>query len=111
MLEKGLRENRQHGTDDFPLEYYQVDYTYPRYIMPHHCHDEIELIHIQKGAFRLSLNGKEYTLNEGDLCVEAFLQYLVINLTQGQYHACVTCLHNGKGIKQEAGYDNTDFQS
>ena len=68
MLEKGLRENRQHGTDDFPLEYYQVDYTYPRYIMPHHCHDEIELIHIQKGAFRLSLNGKEYTLNEGDLC-------------------------------------------
>ena len=68
MLEKGLRENRQHGTDDFPLEYYSVDTSHPRYKMPHHWHSETELLHILKGTFLLSLNGREYILNEGELC-------------------------------------------
>ncbi len=68
MLEKGLQENRQHGTNDFPLEYYLVDNTHPRYKMPHHWHSETELLYIQKGQFLLSLNGREYALKEGDLC-------------------------------------------
>lgn len=68
MLEKGFKENRRHGTDDFPLEYYLVDNTHPRYKMPHHWHSETELLYIQKGRFLLSLNGREYTLEEGDLC-------------------------------------------
>lgn len=68
MLQKGFEENRQHGTDDFPLEYYSVDSSHPRYNMPHHWHSETEFLYIQKGRFLLSLNGKEYTLEEGDLC-------------------------------------------
>lgn len=68
MLTKGYKENRQHGTDDFPLEYYIVDNTHPRYKMPHHWHNETELLYIQKGRFILSLNGREYTLEEGNLC-------------------------------------------
>lgn len=68
MLQKGFKENRQHGTDDFPLEYYLVDNTHPRYRMSHHWHSETELLYIQKGRFLLSLEGKEYTLEEGDLC-------------------------------------------
>ncbi len=68
MLHKGFRENRQHGTDDFPLEYYLADNSHPRYKMAHHWHSETELLYIQKGRFLLSLNGKEYVLEEGDLC-------------------------------------------
>lgn len=68
MLEKGFQENRQHGTDDFPLEYYMVDSSHPRYKMPHHWHSETELLYIRKGQFLLSLNGREYALEEGDLC-------------------------------------------
>lgn len=68
MLQKGFKENRRHGTDDFPLEYYLVDDTHPRYKMPHHWHSETELLYIQKGRFLLSLEGKEYPLEEGDLC-------------------------------------------
>lgn len=68
MLQKGFREGRRHGTDDFPLEYYLVDNSHPRYRMTHHWHSETELLYIQKGRFLLSLNGREYTLEEGELC-------------------------------------------
>lgn len=68
MQEKSFEERRRHGTEDFPLEYYLVDENHPRYNMPHHWHGETELFYVQKGRFQLSLNGREYSLNEGDLC-------------------------------------------
>ncbi len=68
MQEKSFEEHRRRGTNVFPLEYYYVDKKHPRYNMPHHWHSETELIYVQKGRFLLSLNGKEYPLEEGDLC-------------------------------------------
>ena len=68
MLQKGFEEKRRHGTADFPLEYYLVDNSHPRYKMSHHWHNETELLYIQKGRFLLSLNGREYAMKEGDLC-------------------------------------------
>lgn len=68
MILNGFMENRRHGTTDFPLEYYLVDNSHPRYKMSHHWHSETELLYILKGHFLLSMNGKEYVLNEGDLC-------------------------------------------
>ena len=68
MSHKKLQENRQHGTGDFPLEYYLVDNAHPRYEMPLHWHSETELLYIQKGRFLLSLDNREYTLEEGDFC-------------------------------------------
>lgn len=62
------KEGNQHGTEDFPLGYYQVDHTHPRYQMPQHWHSETELLYIQKGRFLLFLDNKEYALEEGDLC-------------------------------------------
>ena len=38
------QENQTRGTFDFPLEYYFVDRTHPRYQMPFHWHIEYELI-------------------------------------------------------------------
>jgi AraC-like DNA-binding protein len=62
------KESSRHGTDEFPLGYYLVDHTHPRYQMPLHWHSETELLYVQKGQFLLRLNDKEYTLEEGDLC-------------------------------------------
>ena len=61
-------ENLRHGTEDFPLEFYAVDEQHPKYNMPLHWHRETELIYIRRGEFRLSLNGTEYCLREGELC-------------------------------------------
>lgn len=68
MLQKGFEERRRHDADSFPLDYYLVDQKHPRYNMPHHWHGEAELLYVRKGRFLLSLNGKEYTLEEGNLC-------------------------------------------
>ena len=55
VLIEGFQENRQHGTREFPLAYYLVDSSHPRYKMTHHWHSEAEFIYIQKGKFLLSL--------------------------------------------------------
>ena len=68
MLPKGFEEHRRHGTDAFPLEYYPVDEHHPRYNMPHHWHGEAELLYVKKGQFLFSLNGREFMLNEGEVC-------------------------------------------
>lgn len=61
-------ENRIHGSDAFPLEYYAVDARHPRYTMPHHWHSEAELLYIRRGSFCLSLEGTEKLLQPGELC-------------------------------------------
>ena len=68
MQEKRFEELRHHEAEEFPLAYYWVDEKHPRYNMPHHWHNETELMYVRKGHFLLSINGKEYTLKEGDLC-------------------------------------------
>ena len=42
-------EKKQHGTMDFPIEYYHVDEHHPRYNMPFHCHKELEIIRSLEG--------------------------------------------------------------
>ena len=44
-------ENKKHGTDEFPLQYYYVDKNNFQYIMPLHWHNEFEIIHILSGKF------------------------------------------------------------
>lgn len=60
-------EKRQHGTNDFPLAYYDIDQHHPRYTMPFHWHQETELLHICKGNMRIYLNDKEFLAHAGDL--------------------------------------------
>jgi len=61
-------ENRQHGTEEFPVEFYSVNEQHPRYNMPYHWHKEAELLHIIHGEFHLSLDGSEIILKEGEIC-------------------------------------------
>ncbi|MFR8034942.1 MAG: helix-turn-helix domain-containing protein [Lachnospiraceae bacterium] len=62
-----LNEQKQHGTEDFPVEYYYVDPSHPQYHMPYHWHMEYEMIRIRKGTFLISLDQKEITACEGDI--------------------------------------------
>ena len=44
-----FKEDKQHGRFDFPIEFYHVDQSHPRYDMPYHWHTQCEIIRILKG--------------------------------------------------------------
>ena len=60
------RENRKRGRNDFPLEYHHVTPNHPRYAMPHHWHEETEIIRILSGSFKLTLDEHERRASAGD---------------------------------------------
>lgn len=60
-------ETKQHGTNDFPIEYYYVDEQHPRYVMPYHWHKEYEIIRILEGRFLISVGNEEIDAKAGDL--------------------------------------------
>jgi AraC-like DNA-binding protein len=59
-------ENKQRGSLSFPLDYYFVDRNHSRYEMPYHWHEEVEIIHVLKGRFRLNVGGETHVLAAGD---------------------------------------------
>ncbi|RDY26376.1 AraC family transcriptional regulator [Romboutsia weinsteinii] len=61
------KENKQHGTFDFPIEFYHVTPSHPRYNMPYHWHTECEIIRILEGEFLLSINEEKITARKNDL--------------------------------------------
>lgn len=65
------QEHRKQGTFNFPIAFYHVEKTHPRYHMPYHWHTECEIIHILSGSFLLTVNSHLYSLTEGDI---AFIQ-------------------------------------
>lgn len=60
------RETIPHKTKEFPLGYYFVDKHHPRYVMRHHWHTELELIHVISGSLVLTLNGREHEIGKGE---------------------------------------------
>ena len=61
------REERNHGTIDFPIEFYHVTPNHPRYEMSYHWHIEYELIRVLKGKLLMSIGENEFTAVAGDL--------------------------------------------
>ena len=59
-------ENTQRGTSDFPVDYYKVDETHPRYHMRTHWHKDIEIIRITKGTLDIQIGDTTYLLKVGD---------------------------------------------
>lgn len=60
-------EKRKHGTATFPIQYYYVDKTHPRYVMNAHWHREFEIIHILSGTLTIYLNDTEISLQNNDI--------------------------------------------
>ena len=61
------REEKKHGTFDFPIEFYHVGPTHPRYEMSYHWHIEYEIIRILKGEFLMTIGEEEFLARAGDI--------------------------------------------
>ena len=61
------KEKKQHGTFDFPIEFYHVTPSHPRYNMPYHWHTECEIIRILEGEFSLIINDENILAKKGDI--------------------------------------------
>ncbi len=63
------KELKQHGRDDFPFELYTVSDKHPKYEMVSHFHPTVELTRVKKGKLLLTLDGRKYTLQAGDMAI------------------------------------------
>lgn len=59
-------DRKQHGTLEFPVEYYYVDNKHPQYQMSFHWHNEWEILRVLDGTLNISLDDKHYSMSEGD---------------------------------------------
>lgn len=66
MLYLDYNEKQMHGTKEFPVAFYHVDRSHPRYDMPFHWHKEYEIVRILEGEFRLMLADDELSARGGD---------------------------------------------
>ena len=60
-------EDKKHGTEQFPMQYYYVDALHPQYVMPLHWHREFEVLRITEGSLALYLNNEMTVLKAGDV--------------------------------------------
>ena len=60
-------EKKQHGSSDFPIQYYRVIPSNPQYEMPLHWHREFEIIRVISGTFCVYLDNVAYTMRAGDV--------------------------------------------
>lgn len=61
-----FHESEQHGTPDFPFDYFYVDKSHPRYHMSFHWHKEWEIIHVIEGTFTAYVDEIMFSVNSGD---------------------------------------------
>lgn len=62
-----FHESQPHGTPDFPVGYYYIDASHPRYNMPFHWHKEWEIIRVLKGTFTVHADDEIFTARAGDI--------------------------------------------
>lgn len=61
-----FHEQKPHGTPDFPVEYFYIDASHPRYHMPFHWHKEWEIIHVLEGTFTAHADDAVFIAHAGD---------------------------------------------
>ena len=75
------KENRTHGTPDFPCAYYLCSSMKSPWLMPffvkHHWHDEIEILYFRKGSFTVEINMEKIRIQEECL----------LFLNSGEFHS------------------------
>ncbi|MBO5221419.1 MAG: helix-turn-helix transcriptional regulator [Clostridia bacterium] len=63
------RESITHKTEGFPMAYYSVDKSHPRYVMMHHWHPEAELLLLRRGTLTLTVDGISKRMTEGQFAL------------------------------------------
>lgn len=67
MATRDYEEKKQRGSLSFPIDYYYIDSSHPRYVMQLHWHGEFEILRILSGELHVFLNNTRYTAHPGDL--------------------------------------------
>lgn len=62
-----LKENRPHGTKEYPYTQYHMNRFRHAFQIPVHWHDEVEIIYIRTGPLTIVVDGEEYAGNNGDI--------------------------------------------
>ena len=61
-----FNEVKIHGTEDFPFELYEIDFSHPKYEMAHHWHSNVEIIRVLSGSLSVTLNNKTFLASDGE---------------------------------------------
>lgn len=62
-----LKENRSHGTREYPYDQYYMRNMHHAFQIPVHWHDEVEIIYIEKGRLHVKIGEVEYEGQEEDI--------------------------------------------
>lgn len=62
-----LKEDRRHGTPEFPFAVYAMDRQTGETILDNHWHDEVEFLWVEQGRATFQIGLSTYELEEGDV--------------------------------------------
>ena len=62
-----FNEIKQHGTEDFPFELYNLDKGHPKYKMAFHWHSSVELVRVLSGKLTVTLDDRVFEAQGGDI--------------------------------------------
>lgn len=62
-----LKENRPHGTKEYPYDQYFIHDVRHRFQIPVHWHDEFEMIYIRQGELHVCISEQEYVGHAGSI--------------------------------------------
>ena len=64
-----LKENKPHGTKDYPFSTYHIQNGGQSFQIPVHWHDELEIIYVKSGFLTVNISGENYIGKPGDAFV------------------------------------------
>ena len=64
-----LKENKPHGTKEYPYTQYHLYRFTHAFQIPVHWHDELEIIYVKSGFLTVSISGENYIGTHGDAYV------------------------------------------
>ena len=62
-----LKENRTHGSREFPYDQYYMRNIRRAFQIPVHWHDELEVIYVEEGCLQVKIGDREYEGQAGDV--------------------------------------------
>lgn len=86
-----LKENKVHGTKEFPYMDYHIQATKTAFQIPVHWHEEIEIIYVIKEPLKVVIEGEEYDSKDGDIFIvnPRELHFMGARTTGADYHTFV----------------------
>ena len=63
-----LKEIKQHGTTYFPCAFYMMESDKMGLLVKHHWHDQLELIYLKQGQFKVEIDMEQYVIDEEYFC-------------------------------------------